>query len=79
MAAASGPFQTFCARASLFRGAIRAVARPFPLVHCRAPLRTHKVPMNINELKSKNIKELVQIGGDLEVDDAREMRKVYIL
>ncbi len=31
--------------------------------------------MNINELKSKNIKELVQIGGDLDVADARSITK----
>ena len=31
--------------------------------------------MNINELKSKNIKELVAIGGDLDVQDALDMRK----
>src|SRR6186713_2282225 len=31
--------------------------------------------MNINELQSKNLNQLVQIGGDLEVDGAREMRK----
>ena len=39
---------------------------------------SHAAPqghMNINELQSKNIKELVQIGGDLEVVDARDMRK----
>ena len=31
--------------------------------------------MNINELKSKNFNQLVQIGGDLELADAKEMRK----
>jgi transcription termination factor Rho len=31
--------------------------------------------MNINELKSKNFNQLVQIGGDLGVADARDMRK----
>ncbi|MFN8619206.1 MAG: transcription termination factor Rho [Chloroflexota bacterium] len=31
--------------------------------------------MNINELKSKNLKELVAIGGDLDVADARSMEK----
>ena len=31
--------------------------------------------MNINELKDMNIKELVQMGGDLDVLDAREMRR----
>jgi len=31
--------------------------------------------MNINELKSKNFSQLVQIGADLEVDDARAMRQ----
>jgi transcription termination factor Rho len=31
--------------------------------------------MNINELQSKNFNQLVQIGGDLDVADAREMRK----
>jgi transcription termination factor Rho len=31
--------------------------------------------MNINELKSKNLKELVAIGGDLDVADARSMGK----
>jgi len=31
--------------------------------------------MNINELKSKNMKELVQIGGDLDVADARSINK----
>ena len=31
--------------------------------------------MNINELHSKNFNQLVQIGGDLDVADAREMRK----
>jgi len=31
--------------------------------------------MNINELKSKNIKELVQIGSDLDVADARSISK----
>ena len=31
--------------------------------------------MNINELKNKNIRELVEIGGNLEVTGAREMRK----
>jgi transcription termination factor Rho len=33
------------------------------------------VPMNITELKSKNMKELVQIGGDLDVADARSISK----
>jgi transcription termination factor Rho len=31
--------------------------------------------MNINELKSKNFNQLVQIGGELDVDDATQMRK----
>ncbi|MDQ3937575.1 MAG: transcription termination factor Rho [Chloroflexota bacterium] len=31
--------------------------------------------MNINELKSKNFNQLVQIGGDLELADAGDMRK----
>ena len=31
--------------------------------------------MNINELKSKNFNQLVQIGGDLDVADATGMRK----
>ena len=31
--------------------------------------------MNINELKSKNMKELVEIGGDLDVAEARSMGK----
>ena len=31
--------------------------------------------MNINELKSKNIRELVQIGSDYEVANARDMGK----
>jgi len=31
--------------------------------------------MNINELKSKNFNQLVQIGGELEVADATQMRK----
>src|SRR5687768_12145044 len=31
--------------------------------------------MNINELKSKNFNQLVQIGADLDVDDARQMRQ----
>src|SRR4051794_35707175 len=31
--------------------------------------------MNINELRSKNFSQLVQIGADLEVDDARQMRQ----
>jgi transcription termination factor Rho len=31
--------------------------------------------MNINELKSKNLKELVQIGGDLDLPDARDLGK----
>jgi len=31
--------------------------------------------MNINELKSKNFNQLVQIGADLDVDDARAMRQ----
>src|SRR5688500_5714120 len=31
--------------------------------------------MNINELKSKNFNQLVQIGGDLDVADATDMRK----
>jgi transcription termination factor Rho len=31
--------------------------------------------MNINELKSKNISQLVEIGGDLEVPNARDLRK----
>jgi transcription termination factor Rho len=31
--------------------------------------------MNINELKSKNFNQLVQIGGDLDVGDVRDMRK----
>ena len=31
--------------------------------------------MNINELKSKNFSQLVQIGADLDVDDARQMRQ----
>jgi hypothetical protein len=31
--------------------------------------------MNINELQSKNFNQLVQIGGDLDLADAREMRK----
>ena len=31
--------------------------------------------MNVNELKSKNIRELVQIGGDLEVVGADDMGK----
>ncbi|MEP7379640.1 MAG: transcription termination factor Rho [Chloroflexota bacterium] len=30
--------------------------------------------MNINELKSKNFKQLVEIGGDLDVADAKAMR-----
>ena len=33
------------------------------------------MPMNVNELKSKNIRELVQIGGDLEVAGADDMGK----
>jgi transcription termination factor Rho len=31
--------------------------------------------MNINELQNKNLRELVQIGGDLDVTDARDMRR----
>ncbi|MEP7158551.1 MAG: Rho termination factor N-terminal domain-containing protein, partial [Chloroflexota bacterium] len=31
--------------------------------------------MNINELKSKNFNQLVQIGTDLAVDDAKQMRQ----
>ncbi len=31
--------------------------------------------MNINELKSKNFSQLVEIGGDLDVTNARDMRK----
>jgi transcription termination factor Rho len=31
--------------------------------------------MNINELKSKNFNQLVQIGADLDVDDAKQMRQ----
>ena len=31
--------------------------------------------MNINELKSKNLNQLVQIGGELGVADATDMRK----
>jgi len=31
--------------------------------------------MNINELKSKNFNQLVQIGGDLDLADAKQMRK----
>jgi transcription termination factor Rho len=31
--------------------------------------------MNINELKSKNFNQLVEIGGDLDVTNARDMRK----
>ncbi len=31
--------------------------------------------MNINELKSKNINQLVQIGGELDLQDARDLRK----
>jgi len=31
--------------------------------------------MNINELKSKNFNQLVQIGAELDVDDARAMRQ----
>ncbi len=31
--------------------------------------------MNINELKTKDLRELVEIGGDLDVDDASEMRR----
>ena len=31
--------------------------------------------MNITELKSKNLRELVQIGGDLDLTDARELRQ----
>jgi len=31
--------------------------------------------MNINELKSKNFNQLVQIGGELGLADATEMRK----
>ena len=31
--------------------------------------------MNINELQSKNFNQLVQIGGDLDLADANEMRK----
>ena len=30
--------------------------------------------MNINELKSKNFKQLVEIGGELDVADATTMR-----
>src|SRR5262245_31314168 len=30
--------------------------------------------MNINELKSKNFNQLVQIGADLDVDNAKQMR-----
>ncbi|HUP83402.1 MAG TPA: Rho termination factor N-terminal domain-containing protein, partial [Candidatus Limnocylindria bacterium] len=30
--------------------------------------------MNINELKSKNFKQLVEIGGELDVTDAKTMR-----
>ena len=30
--------------------------------------------MNINELKSKNFNQLVQIGAELGLDDARGMR-----
>jgi transcription termination factor Rho len=31
--------------------------------------------MNINELKSKNFNQLVQIGGELDLADAKQMRK----
>jgi transcription termination factor Rho len=31
--------------------------------------------MNINELRSKNFNQLVQIGADLEVDNAKQMRQ----
>ena len=31
--------------------------------------------MNINELKSKSTQELVRIGGDLEVEGARDLGK----
>ena len=31
--------------------------------------------MNINELKEKNLRELVEIGGGLDVADARDLRK----
>jgi transcription termination factor Rho len=31
--------------------------------------------MNINELKTKNLRELVEIGGDLDVGDASAMRR----
>ena len=31
--------------------------------------------MNINELKTKNFNQLVQIGTDLDVDDAKGMRQ----
>src|SRR4029453_11650579 len=31
--------------------------------------------MNINELKSKNFNQLVQIGAELDVDDAKQMRQ----
>ena len=30
--------------------------------------------MNITELKSMNLRELVQIGGDLDLADARDLR-----
>src|SRR3990170_2829690 len=35
--------------------------------------------MNINELKSKNFNQLVQIGGDLDVVDATQMRKDHLV
>jgi transcription termination factor Rho len=35
--------------------------------------------MNITELKSKNLRELVQIGGDLDLTDAREMRQEELI
>ncbi len=35
--------------------------------------------MNITELKSKNLRELVQIGGDLDLADARELRQEELI
>jgi transcription termination factor Rho len=68
-----------CARPSCVRSGFRGHALIARVPRYRVPGgHQHKEKadgMNINELKSKNFNQLVQIGGDLDVGDARDMRK----
>src|SRR5687768_16936798 len=59
-----------CAEADPCTRQVPVRAPDEPATNETEELRTH---MNINELKSKNFNQLVQIGGDLDVADATDM------